>query len=191
MATKWEMTREESTRKILDCALREFAENGYTKTHLSDIAMKAGVAKGLINKYFVSKDELFCALLSENVICAKLDPKADAEMPYTLDKVILILADTAKNKPDTFAFLHMLMMSTDLPDSAKDLLQELYESSPLRSSFTEAQKRGELPECDVYNCYGLFFRIAITLFSWYKENNMEVPDYTVFLKVIGYHPKKE
>ena len=39
---------EERRQEILDAAMRVFYEKGYVKTSISDIALKLGVAQGLI-----------------------------------------------------------------------------------------------------------------------------------------------
>ncbi len=50
----------EATRAtILDAAEQIFVEHGFTGTHLSDIAKKAGVTKSLIHHHFGSKKQLW------------------------------------------------------------------------------------------------------------------------------------
>lgn len=53
-----EEIRETSKKKILDAALKLFAERGFDGTTISNVAKEAGVAKGLIYNYFSSKEEL-------------------------------------------------------------------------------------------------------------------------------------
>ena len=50
---------EERKQEILDAAMRVFYEKGYENTSISDIALKLGVAQGLIYRYFKSKEALF------------------------------------------------------------------------------------------------------------------------------------
>ncbi|MFD0714673.1 TetR/AcrR family transcriptional regulator [Paenibacillus sp. GCM10027626] len=45
-------------QKIMDSAMRFFAEKGYMSTSMQDIANDCGVAKGSLYKYFPSKEEL-------------------------------------------------------------------------------------------------------------------------------------
>ncbi|WP_197257361.1 TetR/AcrR family transcriptional regulator [Paenibacillus dendritiformis] len=47
---------------ILDAAYELFGANGFYETKMSDIAEKAGIAKGTIYIYFKSKEELFTAM---------------------------------------------------------------------------------------------------------------------------------
>ena len=43
---------EERRQEILDAAMRVFYDKGYEKASISDIALKIGVAQGLIYRYF-------------------------------------------------------------------------------------------------------------------------------------------
>jgi AcrR family transcriptional regulator len=46
-------------QKILDTAMRHFAEHGYHAARVEDIAKALGIAKGSIFQHFISKDGLF------------------------------------------------------------------------------------------------------------------------------------
>ncbi|PKM71851.1 MAG: hypothetical protein CVU91_11900 [Firmicutes bacterium HGW-Firmicutes-16] len=50
-------------RLIIDTALEEFAFNTYDKASLSQIVLKAGIAKGSMYQYFNDKDELYTYLV--------------------------------------------------------------------------------------------------------------------------------
>ncbi len=60
--------RDSREREILEAAFAEFAAHGYAATRLEDIARRAGVAKGLPNFYFASKEGLFKAVLRRLVL---------------------------------------------------------------------------------------------------------------------------
>lgn len=59
-----EEIRQARTEQILEAARQVFAEQGFYKTRMSDIAQAIGVSQGTLYHYFRSKDELFMALLS-------------------------------------------------------------------------------------------------------------------------------
>lgn len=63
-----EELRERSRRRILDAALRVFAERGYPASTISEIANRAEVARGLVTYYFATKEELLETLLSEALL---------------------------------------------------------------------------------------------------------------------------
>ncbi|MFC5829028.1 TetR family transcriptional regulator [Nonomuraea insulae] len=51
---------------ILEAARHAFAERGYARTTLRDIARRAGVTHGLISRHFSSKERLFLAAVPGN-----------------------------------------------------------------------------------------------------------------------------
>jgi AcrR family transcriptional regulator len=57
--------RRETRRSITVVALDEFTEKGFDKARISEIARRAGVAKGTVYLYFDSKETLFEGLLHE------------------------------------------------------------------------------------------------------------------------------
>ena len=58
----------ERPRQILDAAIELFCELGFEATRLEDIADRAGVSKATIYLYFESKEDLFFALIRENIV---------------------------------------------------------------------------------------------------------------------------
>lgn len=53
-------------KEILAAATEVFAERGFHRTRVSDIAKKAGVAYGLIYHYFESKDDVLESIFQQN-----------------------------------------------------------------------------------------------------------------------------
>lgn len=53
--------KEEKRGKILEASVRVFAEKGWRKAKISEIAEVADIGKGTVYEYFRSKDELFAA----------------------------------------------------------------------------------------------------------------------------------
>lgn len=49
-------------------ALDLFVEKGFAATRLDDVAARAGVSKGTVYLYFKSKEELFTAVIRENIV---------------------------------------------------------------------------------------------------------------------------
>ncbi len=58
----------ERPRQILDAAIKLFCELGFEGTRLEDIADRANVSKATIYLYFESKEDLFFALIRENMV---------------------------------------------------------------------------------------------------------------------------
>jgi len=55
-------SREERKEQIVQAAAIAFAEKGFSKTLVAEVAAAAGIGKGTVYEYFRSKDELFFAV---------------------------------------------------------------------------------------------------------------------------------
>ncbi len=53
--------------ELLDAALDLFVEKGYAATRVEEVAARAGVSKGTLFLYFPSKEDLFKAVVRENM----------------------------------------------------------------------------------------------------------------------------
>ncbi len=53
--------------ELLAAALDLFVEKGFAATHVEEVAKRAGVSKGTLFLYFPSKEELFKAVVRENI----------------------------------------------------------------------------------------------------------------------------
>ncbi|MEM9557139.1 MAG: TetR family transcriptional regulator [Acidobacteriota bacterium] len=62
MPRKTKEETEQTRRRILDVALDVFAETGYTRSSLQDIADRAGFTRGAVYWHFKNKADLFAAL---------------------------------------------------------------------------------------------------------------------------------
>src|SRR6478752_533786 len=54
--------------ELLDAALDLFVEKGFAATRSEEVAARAGVSKGTLFLYFPSKEELFKAVVRENIV---------------------------------------------------------------------------------------------------------------------------
>ncbi|MDO9403823.1 MAG: TetR/AcrR family transcriptional regulator [Polaromonas sp.] len=66
-AVKRERRKEARPGELLDAALDLFVEKGFAATRVEEVAARAGVSKGTLFLYFQSKDELFKAVIRENI----------------------------------------------------------------------------------------------------------------------------
>src|SRR5271165_762276 len=64
---RWARRKEERPKELLAAALELFFEHGFAATRLEDVATRAGVSKGTLYCYFPSKNELFEAVVRENM----------------------------------------------------------------------------------------------------------------------------
>jgi len=64
---KRERRKEARPGELLDAALDLFVEKGFAATRAEEVALRAGVSKGTLFLYFPSKEELFKAVVRENI----------------------------------------------------------------------------------------------------------------------------
>ncbi|MEA5098800.1 MAG: helix-turn-helix domain-containing protein, partial [Burkholderiaceae bacterium] len=65
---RWARRKEARPGEILAVALDLFVERGYAATRLEEVAQRAGVSKGTLYLYFAGKEELFKAVVRENLV---------------------------------------------------------------------------------------------------------------------------
>ncbi|MGV3570121.1 MAG: TetR family transcriptional regulator [Ramlibacter sp.] len=66
-APRRERRKEARPGELLDAALDLFVEKGFAATRSEEVAARAGVSKGTLFLYFPSKEELFKAVVRENI----------------------------------------------------------------------------------------------------------------------------
>lgn len=65
---KRERRKQDRPGELLEAALDLFVEKGFAATRVEEVAARAGVSKGTLFLYFPSKDDLFKAVVRENVV---------------------------------------------------------------------------------------------------------------------------
>ncbi len=60
---KYQRRKNDRPDEITAAALEVFAERGYAESRVSDVADRAGVSKGLMYRYFKTKEDLFRAVI--------------------------------------------------------------------------------------------------------------------------------
>jgi len=110
--------RAEKQNHIIDAALTAFARNGYKKTSISDIAERAGIAKGMVNYYFGSKKNLYLHLaeLCFGILNKTMEENYDASVTEYFDR-LKMMADikiaAMKEHPAIYPFIASIYHETD------------------------------------------------------------------------------
>lgn len=63
----------QTRQTIVDAALAEFLEKGFAEATIESVSRRAGVAKGLIYRYFEAKEALFSAVVQQEIVRAHID----------------------------------------------------------------------------------------------------------------------
>jgi AcrR family transcriptional regulator len=90
---QFEVIRETRKREIMDTALELFAKDGFDKTSISKIAIKAGISKGLLYNYFSGKEDLIKTIIFNGLdsLTGYIDPNHDGvltrdELQYFIEE---------------------------------------------------------------------------------------------------------
>ena len=109
------------TRSALLSSARElFAERGYDRTTVRDIAAHAGVNQALLFRYFGSKDELFGAAMARET----LDLLADGPPERVVARVLRRILDPAASRAED-QLLYAALLSGGHDTAAAVLRREL------------------------------------------------------------------
>ncbi|HEX5121111.1 MAG TPA: TetR/AcrR family transcriptional regulator [Pseudonocardiaceae bacterium] len=71
------LRRDKRRKQIVQAAKRAFAQTGYARTSLDDVANAAGISRALIYRHFDSKTQLYVAVLDDfgNYLQTELGPR--------------------------------------------------------------------------------------------------------------------
>lgn len=104
----------ERKRDILHAAIRVFAQKGYEKTSITDIAKELNISQGLCYRYFPSKEAIYDAAIeeyAEDIVQGSL--KKPKQFGKTLHEQILLMSgrmdpcrSAEKGQADLYALFH-------------------------------------------------------------------------------------
>src|SRR5579875_1396239 len=122
--------REERREQILDVAVRVFARKGLTGTRIADIATEGEMSQGVIFRYFVSKEEIFAAVVEKSLQSATTLAQAALQQPCSpLEKLrwlLRIYLEGAWRKPDYSLVITNALNSETTP---QEILEHILEES--------------------------------------------------------------
>lgn len=148
---RWNRRKEARPAEIINAAIEIFAEKGFTATRLEDVALRAGVAKGTLYRYFDSKENLFRTIVQKTLALRLQELEDDAAclsgvitefIPMLLHRMANRLGES--NLPSIARMV--LTESRALPEFAKIWHDELITRmlGIITKQITQAQDRGEI-----------------------------------------------
>lgn len=137
---------ERRRREILDSAIVLFEENGFEKTRIQDIANRANVSKGLVYRYFPSKDAIFQQIYSDIMECITGELYKTApvgELLATVGRKMLSGSSGGVSLSSLRSFT-LAFMRGDLPRGMNSsFIKEEYAREYLAPALARGQKTGE------------------------------------------------
>src|SRR5688572_7264821 len=104
-APRWRRRAADRPREILDAALTVFVEKGFAATKLDDVAVAAGISKGLLYRYFDNKAELFKEVIRQTLVTtirdvgdrARASGSAVAALDVFLEQLMAVAKDARRS----------------------------------------------------------------------------------------------
>ena len=159
--------------ELLDAALDLFVEKGFSATRVEEVAARAGVSKGTLFLYFESKEDLFKAVIRDNI--ANLFPAwneefktfegSSAEMlHYAMDLWWLNVGNT----PASGIVKLVISEAQNFPEIAAFYQKEVVEPGTglLQSILQRGVERGEFQHMDTSKSVFSIIAPMIFLMMW-------------------------
>ena len=192
-----EIKEKNTKEKILEEALKLFAQSGYMGTSMNDIASKLGVTKAALYKHYKSKQEILDSII-EKMNELDMERVKQYEMPEgEMSKVIAEYKETAFDKIKEFTkvqFLHwtekefpccfrkMLTLEQYREPQMAQLYQDYLASGPL--TYIEVLFSGMLEDAERARQMALdFYGPIFLLYSIYDGTN----DKSQVIKLLDEH----
>ncbi|MBY7142105.1 TetR/AcrR family transcriptional regulator [Virgibacillus sp. NKC19-3] len=123
---------ETKKQRILNAALKEFAENGYEQASTNRIVKIAGIGKGMLFYYFKNKKELFLYLIDYainimiNDYFSLIDTK-ESDFVERMKQIAQVKSNYYYHHPDVSNFIGNIYLDdqADLPEDLQKRLHDL------------------------------------------------------------------
>ena len=188
------MTRQEqrqaSSRKMLDAALGEFAENGYSAGKIANIAKNAGVASGLVSQRFGTKEDLYCAVI-EDLLERYKQITEEGNLAEILIKLGDAIREGARDRSDAFTLLSNHFSGIDIPSACDTIFRKEYEGSRLGVLMARAVNDGTVMDGDPYDVFSNYLRTSLFLCKNCVSCSMSMPTSADLLRIIRYRVDSE
>jgi AcrR family transcriptional regulator len=143
-SARWRRRKTARPSEILSAALASFAERGFAATRLDDVAARAGVTKGTLYLYFPSKEELFKAVVRQELLPAiewaeTMVAQSTAPSMVVLDQLAELFTRIVSSRLSAIPKL-VLTEAGNFPDLARFYLEEVVERG--KALFRKVLERG-------------------------------------------------
>ena len=176
-APKRSRRKEARPGELLEAALDLFVEKGFAATRVDDVAARAGVSKGTLFLYFPSKEELFKAVVRENIVGRFTEWNTELEtFVGTTSEVLaycyqVLWERIGATKASGITKL-MFSEAQNFPEIAQFYQQEviLPGRALIRRILQRGMERGEFRQMDLE--YGTYIVLAPMMFLMLWNNSM-------------------
>jgi AcrR family transcriptional regulator len=173
MKPRWERRKDARPQELLAAALDLFVERGYASTRLEDVARRAGVSKGTLYLYFTNKEELFKAVVRENIVpvlgeAEDIISSFDGHSADLLRQIILGWWERLGATKVSGIIKLVMSEAGNFPELAQFYQHEVINRSTtmIASMFQRAIARGEFRPVDVALMTQVLIAPMLMLITW-------------------------
>jgi len=170
---RWTRRKDARPQELLAAALALFVERGYASTRLDDVAAPAGVSKGTLYLYFASKEELFRAVVRENLVpvldeAEQIIDGYSGDSPSLLREFILGWWQRIGDTPLSGLTKLMMAESGNFPEVAKFYHDEIISRSDalIERMLERGMARGEFRQVDAAQARLVIVSPILMLMLW-------------------------
>ncbi|HEX7634908.1 MAG TPA: TetR/AcrR family transcriptional regulator [Noviherbaspirillum sp.] len=187
---RWERRKDARPQELLAAALDLFVERGYAATRLDEVAARAGVSKGTLYLYFTNKEELFKAVVRENVVPVLGDAENtignfEGHSADLLREIILGWWERIGSTKLSGITKLMMAESSNFPEVAKFYHDEVISrgNAMIASLLRRGIERGEFRDIDEIQATNVICAPMLMLMMWTHSFNscrlqpISPPDY--------------
>ncbi len=180
--------RSRTDQNIREAAIEVFAECGYERAAISNIASRAGISNGLIIQNFGCKLDLFKNILDEIFSPLKevySQVHSDHWEDY-LTALLHYLMDRCQNEDSRtrFRFAVTMCLSKDTPACYREKALAECSHDLAAEALLQGQQRGEIKDGDITAQYILFSRIACVTIQSCTDAGISFPPDEWFLQLV-------
>ena len=145
--------REASRRRILDGALRVFANKG-TEATMADVAREAGVSQGLAYRYFTSKETILSELVHGTTGAGggfyERVKLAQGTAKERLDFLLVQMTHAILETPEYYQLFSHVLRDRNVPEELRAAVEKNGSAirTTIRKLIVEAQSSGKIAEDD-------------------------------------------
>ena len=138
--------KEQARKRIVEAALRVFAEKGYHEATMEDVADRLGVSEGTIYLYFKSKRELFKAIsdLGERDVAGLLSSAIESDDP--MKSFFELAADVYEQYEPLSGLFVELLAEASRDASLRKMIRDDFDKDreTMQKFLVELRKRGKI-----------------------------------------------
>lgn len=183
---KQELLHKKRRKQILDVSLSLFYQHGYINTRITDIAEAAGISKGLVYRYFDSKEDILFSYKEAMQIC--LDELTEYNSPKAAIKEfgIRLLSDPEETKylPPLRIFITTFIRGEISGDNKDNPISNDFGKRFFLPLFKKGQDMGEFRNGDAEEFAIIYWHYLLGCMADMIQNNLSSIDTSILDTVI-------